>query len=335
MPAYEYTAVIPYYLGENFILRSVTSVVAQTLRAKEVVVVFDDGGAQADRTMALLSQNFEDTNFRFLVTPSLGQSAARNFGARASNSDAILFLDQDDAWHAHHAETSLSELQNCNDFVYSDVDRMFFLGPKQFMVKRYSAKVSLHPKESIRSLFGENFHILPSVMGFRKNAFEELGGFNEALRGFEDDDLFHRALISKLRIRYIPVSGAIWYETPGSSSISQSMVASRQEYLKLALRRANQLHPSIAREARVEIFQKFFPHILLDVHECTDAFELLGHQSVAQTFGQKWLMFAGRVYRFSVPKTFASKVASSAKSLVNFFHKLSWFLKAQACHKRS
>ncbi|CAN5313295.1 glycosyltransferase [soil metagenome] len=88
--------VIPAYNVEAWIGATLQSVVAQTLRDWECVVV-DDGST--DGTAAIV-EGFHDDRIRLIKQANAGVSAARNAGIAHSTADAILFLDGDDMLHA-------------------------------------------------------------------------------------------------------------------------------------------------------------------------------------------------------------------------------------------
>jgi GT2 family glycosyltransferase len=76
-------------------------------------------------------------------------------------------------------------------WVYSDFDETDFDGN---LVTHAFLRVQggVHPKRTIYECVETDLMVLPSASVIRRSAFEQAGGFDEALCGYEDDDLFVR-----------------------------------------------------------------------------------------------------------------------------------------------
>jgi teichuronic acid biosynthesis glycosyltransferase TuaG len=96
-----YSVVVPVYNGETTLGRCLDSILSQTLRPSEVIVIDD---ASTDRTLEVLrayepafARNKVGLIFERLQR-NAGPAAARNRGARLAQSECIAFLDADDFW---------------------------------------------------------------------------------------------------------------------------------------------------------------------------------------------------------------------------------------------
>lgn len=96
------SVVIPCFNRESTLARSIHSVLSQTHRPHEVIVV-DDGST--DRSLEVAEQ-FSDS-VRVFSQPNAGAAAARNQGIRLAIGDWIAFLDSDDQWHPEKLELQL------------------------------------------------------------------------------------------------------------------------------------------------------------------------------------------------------------------------------------
>jgi glycosyltransferase involved in cell wall biosynthesis len=86
------SVVIPLFDGERFLAAALDSVLAQTHRPMEIIVVDDgsrDRGAEIARSYA---------GVQVVTQDNAGTAAARNAGIARAHGDLIAFLDQDDVW---------------------------------------------------------------------------------------------------------------------------------------------------------------------------------------------------------------------------------------------
>lgn len=96
-----FSVVIPLYNKSPHIIGTLQSVLAQSLRPEEIIVVDDgstDGGAEA-------VERFAANGVTLIRQGNNGVSAARNAGVRHAASQYIAFLDADDQWQPGHLAT--------------------------------------------------------------------------------------------------------------------------------------------------------------------------------------------------------------------------------------
>lgn len=225
-------AVIPLYQGAKFIETSLRSVLAQTLPPDEIVVVDDgsrDNGAEIAAKIAS-----GDPRIKVLRKDNGGQSSARNLGVAKSTSELIAFLDQDDWWYPNHLEKLAASLPadiSTFGWVYSDLDEYDASG--KLVERRMIANMKLgieHPKRTLLNCLGQNMYVLPSASLISRAAFEAVGGFDERLSGYEDDDLFLRIFRDGWSNTFIRQSLSAWRIHSGSSSYSARMLLSGMIY---------------------------------------------------------------------------------------------------------
>ncbi|MBJ7609563.1 MAG: glycosyltransferase family 2 protein [Candidatus Dormibacteraeota bacterium] len=230
------TVVVALYNGRSYVRRALETVAEQTVAPAEVIVVDDgstDGSAQVvDST---------DTPFpmRVIRQDNRGQSAARNVGIGAATTDLIAFLDQDDEWRPRHLELLCRAIGKRQDigWAYSDFDEMDSLGST--VTHRFINEHGLvHPKRTLAACLRSDVMAIPSASLMRKAALLDVGGFDEALSGYEDDDLFVRMFRADWRHIFVPKSLTRFRvhghasETTPSSSMDRRFLESRMRYLE-------------------------------------------------------------------------------------------------------
>lgn len=221
------SVVIPLFNGAKFIERSLGSVLLQT-RAPDEIVVVDDGSSD-DGAAVARNVSDGDGRVRVLHKQNGGQSAARNFGVRNSSGDLIAFLDQDDWWYPRHLEELERPFFRVRSkplgWSYSDLDEFDGAGGmvEHAMLSRMPVS---HPKKTLEDCLRQDMFVLPSASLISRAAFEEANGFDERLRGYEDDDFFVRVFRAGYDNEFIPEPLSAWRIHTDSSSHSPTMLTS-------------------------------------------------------------------------------------------------------------
>ncbi|HKR65150.1 MAG TPA: glycosyltransferase family A protein [Thermoanaerobaculia bacterium] len=223
------TAILPVFNGRAFVREAVQSVIAQTLRPVELIVV-DDGSTDGslDALETLTNVPFP---IRILRQTNRGQSAARNLAAKQAEGEYLAFLDQDDRWYPQHLELLVAPLVDnmAAGWSYSDFDEMDHGGN---VVTRSFLRTSglRHPKNTIFECISGDVMVIPSASVLRRTAFEESGGFDETLSGYEDDDLFVRFFRLGWENVFVAMPLVRFRIHPNGSSGSRRFLESRMRY---------------------------------------------------------------------------------------------------------
>ena len=115
------SVIVPSYNRESTIRRSVMSVLNQTYRDIELIVV--DDGSQ-DKTLEILGE-IDDARLRIIKhQTNRGACAARNTGIMNSRGDLIAFQDSDDFWRKNKLEEQVKVLNDYNaDICFCKMER--------------------------------------------------------------------------------------------------------------------------------------------------------------------------------------------------------------------
>ncbi|MFL5287983.1 MAG: glycosyltransferase family 2 protein [Rhodopila sp.] len=231
------TVAIPLYNGESFIRETIQSVLDQTLPPDEIIVV-DDGSTDAGP--AIIAELARTCPIRLITTPNRGQSTARNTAVHHAHGDLIAFLDQDDIWYPNHLAELIGPFLGTRarelGWSYSDLDEVDESG--QMVGHAVIGRAELvHPKPDLATCLKQDMFILPSASLVSRRAFLAVGGFDERLSGYEDDDLFLRLFQAGFDHAFLPQALSKWRIYRSSCSYSPRMAVSRRIYASLLIER--------------------------------------------------------------------------------------------------
>lgn len=261
-------AVIPLYNGAAHIGSALESVLAQTLAPSEIVVVND---GSTDDGPAIVAEMARLQPITLLHKENGGQSSARNHGIAHSTSELIALLDQDDVWYPHHLERMAAYFRRPRipelGWVYSNLDEIDEAG--NLLIRNVLDTVETkHPKRSLFECLKRDMFVLPSATLLSRRAFDAVGGFDERLSGFEDDDLFLRMFRKGFDNIYIARALSQWRIYGASASFSPRMRRSRMIYFRKLVEMFPNDPPRDRYPAMQYLAPRFFPWL---VREYTDA----------------------------------------------------------------
>jgi glycosyltransferase involved in cell wall biosynthesis len=181
------SVIIPTYNRAEFIGQAVQSVLDQTYRNIETIVV-DDGST--DNTCQILKE-YKD-RIKYIYQERSERSKARNKGFRHSEGDYVAFLDSDDLWLPIKTEKQVQVLNENPDtgVVYTGV---------QFIDKKgHAHNGEISWDEPVRQVLYEDLMThnvitgsLSSVMVIRE-CLDRVGVFDVSMKACEDLDLYRR-----------------------------------------------------------------------------------------------------------------------------------------------
>ena len=168
------SVVIPTYNGAKYLPQALDSVLAQTYRPYEIVVV-DDGSK--DNTRAVLQPYL--TQISYVYQDNRGEPAARNTGIRNSKGEFIAFLDADDLWHPRKLELQMNCFRQHPEYGLVYCLMQTFMGEPLPEFDRMEAPPSAVPTGRIFSQLFWKPAFAPSAVLFRKSCIDSAGLFDE------------------------------------------------------------------------------------------------------------------------------------------------------------
>jgi len=205
------SVVIPCYNTAAYVAETLDSVLAQTYRDFEIILV-NDGSPDTARLECVLQPYLG--RITYVVKENGGPSSARNAGIRAAQGELIAFIDSDDMWVPEYLAFQVARLDAnpSADIVYPNA--MFFRDGQRGhrLARPMSAPV---PEATFTALVTEECGVVYSLTA-RKAALERAGLFDEQLWRAEDFDLWLRCVKTGSRIIY-HLEPLLHYRTRGGS----------------------------------------------------------------------------------------------------------------------
>lgn len=178
------SVIIPAYHHAAFIGESIDSVLAQTYRDFEIIVVND---GSPDNTEEIIRPYIDSGLIRYVWQENQGVAAARNQGAALAQGDYLSFLDDDDWWPPDKLEWQVAAM---------DLPSVVMLGGVND-AERLPAPMEVMARAKYQTLktadfFKRNPFGSPGQIMIRRSAFESVGGFDAEIWGVDDYDLWIR-----------------------------------------------------------------------------------------------------------------------------------------------
>lgn len=189
------SAVIPVYNGSNFLREAIESVLNQTYRNYELIVV-DDGST--DDTWNII-QSYGNV-IRAFHKENGGVSSALNLGIREMKGEWFAWLSHDDLWMPDKLELQMS-YHNLHPHILGSYTHFVSINEnKSESIPCYCPEIS--GSKGLRDLFMGNF-IPGDTIFIHKKVFADVGLFDEKLRVSQDYDMWLR-IIHKYKLGLIP-----------------------------------------------------------------------------------------------------------------------------------
>ena len=180
------SVIVPTYNRASWLEETLRSVVSQTFKDFELIVV-DDGSI--DNTSQIM-RSFPDAQY-FSMGKNSGVSKARNLGLDYAKGEFICFLDSDDLWDERKLEVQLHWMENNIDSQVCYTNEIWIRNG-----------VRVNPMNKHRKYTGDIFRyclalciVSPSSVMLRKELFDKVGNFDESLPACEDYDLWLRIAV--------------------------------------------------------------------------------------------------------------------------------------------
>jgi glycosyltransferase involved in cell wall biosynthesis len=183
------SVIIPVYNYARYLAEAVESVLNQTYRNVEVIVV-DDGSTDQSGEVA---KSFAGRGVRYCHQVHAGIGPARNKGVELARGEFIAFLDADDRWPVEKLERQLKEFE-------ADPELEMVFGQALQLQNGPTWESGINEENPQGLVPG----MVPGTMLIKRDAFTRVGKFKGDLKVGEFIDWYARAVELKVRSLVMP-----------------------------------------------------------------------------------------------------------------------------------
>jgi glycosyltransferase involved in cell wall biosynthesis len=204
IPGTKVSVIMSAYNEENNIGRAIESILNQTYRDFEFIIIND---GSTDRTEEIIKKyQKEDNRIHLISKPNTGLADSLNFGIKYSKGKYIARMDADDIAHEDRLRIQ-SEYLDANPEIAMVGSWCYLIDLHKNI--RIECKPPIEDKDIKKYMQKDNPFIHSSVM-LRKDAIEKVGYYN-LIKGMEDYELWIR-IAKNYKVANIPMFLVIRYE---------------------------------------------------------------------------------------------------------------------------
>lgn len=255
------SVIIPTYNRALFIEECLNSVLNQTYRPIELLVVDDGSTDDTERITQKFKKNKETSDFQVILLrqKNKGAPAARNKGIKNASGSFIQFLDSDDLLLPTKIEVELAFLENHKnlDYVYSKAQ--YIDDNKNYLDKYWGRELTQDSKD----YFYFSYQTMCAL--YRKSAIEKYGKWDEELTISQDWEFSIRYILVGAKSTFINEvhslfrkhsKGNIGASDRSAEKIKGKFIATRKVYNEIIIQNKSD---NFIRK----VFRKRFIYILL------------------------------------------------------------------------
>lgn len=183
-----FSVIIPVYNKAPYVKKAMDSVLSQTFRDFEIIVV-DDGSSDGSFSVAQTVLDGCDVPRQLIHQENAGVSTARNNGVAISHGDYLCFLDADDWWDP-------AFLEKMDGLIRAYPDAGIY-GTNYYVVKNGNKRIAVSSATTGYINYCQTYRKLQmplwtGAVCLSRPEFDKMGGFRPHLKLGEDFDLWIR-----------------------------------------------------------------------------------------------------------------------------------------------
>lgn len=239
------SVIIPVYNVERYLQECIESVINQTYRNLEIILIDDESPDQCGKICDNYAE--KDRRIKVIHKKNGGAASARNEGLKIAKGEYLSFVDSDDYLAVDAYEKALEALKrNCADMVQFGFSSVF---------KTYSDDVIVIPMESVydtetylKRYTSDWTCGLACDKLFKRQLFD--GIFYETGHRIDDEFFTYQGVMNAKKIAYIP-EVLYFYRQRRSSAmntpkVGEQILLDRLDYLKKRKGKISERYPQLS-----------------------------------------------------------------------------------------
>lgn len=196
---------------KQFLRKAIASVLNQSLEDWELIIVDDHSTDNTEKYCKKLAKSDDRIIYHRLDTNSGAHSKPKNIGSRLASAKYVAYLDDDNWWEKDHLQALVKALEANPEISFAYCDRVIHAkGQKPGM----PPSVDWHP-----AFLQQQNYIDTSDVLIRKEALEDVGGWDEGLKKFADWNLWIRLSKAGHRAVHVPLRLSNYLIHEGSAQL--------------------------------------------------------------------------------------------------------------------
>lgn len=211
------SVIIPTYNEKEYIQRCIQSLVLQTEKNLEILIIDDGSTDDTRKVIRKILRTYKGFKIKVIFQSHKGPGEARNFGARKANGKILVFVDADMIFDKNFIKNLVMPIKT-GEIIGTDTQEAYLANPKNFWAASWNvgrfAAAGAWKGNPFREMIPDKRNFGGIFRAIIKSEFQKVGGF-ETGGNYTDDS----SLSQKLKIKANLVYGAIYYHYNPSSFI--------------------------------------------------------------------------------------------------------------------
>ena len=220
------SVIIPNYKSQNVLSNCLKSISNQTLNKDDFEILVMDDSANLEDGSKKTSEKYG----AIWVKGQRERCKNKNLGAEIAKGDYVYFVDQDMIFSKNVLKEAIKIIDK----------NILITVPEVSFGKGFWTKCKIFE----RSMYRGN-HISQLARIYPKDIFLKSGGFDDAVLGIEDMDLFHRVIIQNSKIKVIEIHSIVYHD---EGELKFRQIIRRMRFIGASFNEYKKRYPSLVKK---------------------------------------------------------------------------------------